>query len=120
MERIRTRGLAVVTEVDEEDTGDTPGRQVKVSRGKVNDRRTYGAAIEVPEMVLVEVVESIQAEVTSTPRNQTGKISGRAVVWFGERRRTINWLTKVGEVSLDLARVNCSWGIYISIVKGRR
>ncbi len=120
MERIRTRGLAVVTEVDEEDTGDTTGRQAEVSGGKVNDRKTYGAAMEVPEMVLVEVVESIQAEVTSTPRNQTGKISGRGAVWCGKRRRTIKWSTEVGEVSLDLARVNCSWGVYISMVIGQR
>ena len=77
MEGVRTRGLAVVTEMDEEDTSDTTGRQAEVSGDKVNDRRTYGAAIEVPEMVLVEVVESIQAEVTSTPRNQTGKNQDR-------------------------------------------
>jgi hypothetical protein len=68
--------------VGEEDTSDTTGRQTEVSGYEVNDRRTYGAAIEVPEMVLVDVVEPIQAEVTSTPRNQTGKVSGRAAVWL--------------------------------------
>ena len=78
MERIRTRGLAVVTEMDEENTGNTTERRAQVSGDKVNDRRTYGAANAVPEMVLVEVVESIQAEVTLIPRNQTGKISGSA------------------------------------------
>ena len=80
MERIRTRGLAAVPEMDEENTGNTTGRQAQVSGDKANDRRTYGAAIEVPEMVLVEFVESIQAEVTSIPRNQTRKISRRAAV----------------------------------------
>ena len=59
--------------MDEENTGNTTGRQAQVSGDNANDRRTYGAAIELPEMVLVEFVESIQAEVTSTPRNQTGK-----------------------------------------------
>ena len=43
-----------------------------MSGAEVSDERTYGAAIEVPEMVLVAVVEPIQEEVTSTPRYQTG------------------------------------------------
>ena len=83
MERICTRGLAVFTEMGEEDTGNTTGKQAEVSGDKVNNRRTYGAAIEVPDMVLVEVVESIQAEVTSTPRNQTVKHirKGSSLVW---------------------------------------
>ena len=84
-----------------------------MSRDKVSGERTYGAAIEVPEMVLVEVVESIQAEVTSTPRNQTRTISGGGD-WVWERRHTIKCFTKVGEVSLGLARVNCSWGITLA------
>lgn len=113
---IRTTGLAVVTEVGEENTSDTTVGQTEVSKDMVNDERTYGAAIEVPEMVLVEVLESIQAEVTSTPRNQTGSVSGRAVIWCDERRRTIEGFTKIGEIGLNLPRVNCPWSNYIGIV----
>jgi hypothetical protein len=87
---------------------------------KINDRRTYGAAMEVPEMVLTASEVPIQAEVTSTPRNQTGKISGRAAVWCSERRRTIEYRAKVGEGSLGPTRINCSWSAYIGIVKRRR
>lgn len=117
MERIRTTDLAVVTKMDEEETSDTTGRQTEVSGDKDKDRRTYGAAIEVPEMVLVSVGSAIQAEVTWTPRNQTGKLSGRAAVWCSARRRTIENRTKVGEGSLGIANVNCSCGIYISSMK---
>ena len=73
-----------------------------MSGDKVNDRRTYGAAIEVPEMVLVEVVESIQAEVTSTPRNQTGKISGRAAIWLGRGDTPSTILPKLEKSALVL------------------
>jgi len=104
----------------EEETSDTTGRQTEVSGDKINDRGTYGAAIEVPERVLVDVLESIPAETTSTPRNQTGKISGMAAGWCGERRLTIEHPTEIGEVSLGLVNVKRSWGIYISIVKGRK
>lgn len=92
---IHTRGLTVVTEMGEEDTRDTTGRQAEVSGDKANDRRTYGAAIEVPEMVFFEIGESIQAEVTSTPRNQTGKNirKGGNLVWRETYHQAIyqNW-----------------------------
>ena len=42
---------------------------------------TYGAAIEVPEMVLVAVGEPIQAERTLTPRYQTVNIN---VIYQGD------------------------------------
>lgn len=86
---------------------------------EISDGGTYGAAIEVPEMVLESILDSIQAEVTSTPRNQTGTGSGMAAVWRGEGERTIDGFTKVGEVSLGFAAVNCSWSSYISVVIGQ-
>jgi len=106
--RIRTTGLAVVTEMGKEDASDTAG-ETGVSGDQINAGGTYGAAIEVPEMVLEAVVDPIQAEVTSTPRNQTGKVSGWTAVWCGEMKRTFEGPTKVGEGRLDMIRVNCSW-----------
>jgi hypothetical protein len=70
--------------VDKEETSDTTVRQTGVSGDEANERRTYGAAMEVPEMVFFAVGEPMKAEVTSTPRNQTGKVSGRVAAWFGE------------------------------------
>ena len=70
-------------------------------------------------MVLESILDSIQAEVTSTPRNQTGKVISEGGGAVGRRERTIDGFTKVGEVGLDFAAVNCSWSSYISMVIGR-
>ena len=73
---------------------------------KVNDRWTYGAAIEVPEIVLDALVEPIQAEVTRIPRYQTRKLSGKTAVWCSERRHTFERLTKIGGGSLGMMSVD--------------
>jgi len=60
-------------------------------------------------MVFSASEEPIQAEVTSTPRNQTRTVSGEPEVWCGKRGHTIDRRTKIGEGSLGLVRAECAW-----------